>query len=53
MLQLHNPIVEEYISSIHDGFDIADSSVNGGITQKDLRNITASVLKKSRRQFKR
>ena len=47
MLQLHNPIVEEYISSIHDGFKILPIyPLTEGITQKDLRNITASVLKK-------
>lgn len=47
MLQLHNPVVEEYISSKHDGLKIFPIyPLTEGITQKDMRNIIASALEK-------
>ncbi|NLO83455.1 MAG: ATP-dependent DNA helicase RecG [Clostridiales bacterium] len=47
MLQLHNPIVEEYLPSVHDVHKILPVyPLTEGISQKDLRNITASVLKR-------
>jgi ATP-dependent DNA helicase RecG len=47
MLQLHNPIVEEYVPHRHDGNKILPIySLTEGITQKDLRNLMSAVLKK-------
>jgi len=47
MVQLQNPIVEEYVPEKHDGSKILPIyPLTEGITQKDMRNLVAEVLKR-------
>lgn len=46
-VRLQNPIVEEYVPEKHDGSKILPIySLTEGITQKDMRNLMAGILKR-------